>query len=350
MHIKEVILKVTSTLVLLLLFSLRVVSQDDRKSQPVRLMFYNVENLFDIYDDSLKDDDDFLPDGLMRWNFTRYNKKINSVYKTIVAAGKWSPPAIVGLCEVENRKVLEDLIYGTYLSKYDYGIIHEDSPDERGIDVCLIYRKSFVNIIDFKYWIPLSVAKKDFFSRSVLYAKCQIQNDTIHLIVNHWPSRRGGVLAGESLRMKISEMIREAADSINNCFSGFAKIIIMGDFNCTPDDKVIQTLIKPSGSKKTQSSLSLVNLAGSRNSNASGTYHYMGTWETLDQIIVSEWFLNCKKGLSTGLEKFMIFKPEFLLRKDPKYPGFTTFSTYRGYRYQGGFSDHLPVLLDLEIR
>ena len=117
-------------------------------------MFYNVENLFDIYDDTLKDDNEFLPDGVMRWNFTRYNKKINSLYKTIVAAGEWNPPAIVALCEVENRKVLEDLIYGTYLSKYNYRIIHEESPDQRGIDVCLIYRKDYAEVIDYRYWIP----------------------------------------------------------------------------------------------------------------------------------------------------------------------------------------------------
>ena len=102
---------------------------------------------------------------------TRYNKKINSLYKTIVAAGEWNPPAIVAFCEVENRKVLEDLVYGTYLSKYNYRIIHEESPDQRGIDVCLIYRKEYVDLIDYRYWIPTGIKKEDFTSRSVLYAK-----------------------------------------------------------------------------------------------------------------------------------------------------------------------------------
>ena len=136
---KGIFSDITIVFLLLILIIKQGYSQDVI-IQPVRIMFYNVENLFDIYDDSLKDDNDFLPDGLMRWNLTRYNKKINSLYKTIVAAGEWNPPAVVAFCEVENRKVLEDLVYGTYLSKYNYGIIHEESPDQRGIDVCMIYR------------------------------------------------------------------------------------------------------------------------------------------------------------------------------------------------------------------
>jgi len=185
---------ITVTLVLLTIMRNSGYSQDVR-IQPVRMMFYNVENLFDIYDDTLKDDNDFLPEGLMRWNFPRYNKKINSLYKTIVSAGEWNPPAVVAFCEVENRKVLEDLVYGTYLLKYNYGIIHEESPDQRGIDVCLIYRKDCTNIIDYRYWIPSGLKSEDFTSRSILYTKLVISTDTVHLIVNHWPSRRGGVLA-----------------------------------------------------------------------------------------------------------------------------------------------------------
>ncbi len=129
-------------------------------SKTERVMFYNVENLFDIYNDSLTDDNSFLPNGLMKWNSARYNKKINSLYKTIMAAGDWEPPAIVAFCEIENRKVLENLIYGTYLSKFKYGIIHEESPDRRGIDVCLIYRKDIANVIHYKYWIPTEFNEK----------------------------------------------------------------------------------------------------------------------------------------------------------------------------------------------
>jgi predicted extracellular nuclease len=321
-------------------------SQEEADSVPVRIMFYNVENLFDVFDDPLKDDNEFLSGGVMRWNQSRYLKKINSVYKTIIAAGEWSPPAIIGLCEIENRKVLDDLVNGTYLYNYGYGIIHEESPDPRGIDVCLIFRKDMVHVIDYRLWIPAGLKKDDFHTRSVLYSKCVIFNDTIHLIINHWPSRRGGVLAGEPMRNRIAMMIRNAVDSLSNASSGISKIIIMGDFNCGPDDPVIQSLVNPKGTKAAL----LINLADKYRSNVSGTYRYMGTWEMLDQIIVSDGLINCKQGLFTDIKDFRIFKPDFLLKNDSKYPGVTTFSTYRGYRYQGGFSDHLPVLLDLSTR
>jgi len=334
-----------SVTVVLLTILLNTCYSQDVSLQPVRMMFYNVENLFDIYNDTLKEDDDFLPGGLMRWNFTRYNKKINSLYKTIIAAGEWNPPAVIGLCEVENRKVLEDLVYGTYLSKYNYGIIHEESPDLRGIDVCLIYRKNIVNIIDYMYWIPPDIERKDFTTRSILYTKLVISNDTVHLIVNHWPSRRGGVLAGEGLRMKIAVMVREKVDSIMKASYAGARIIILGDFNSTPDDLEMKSLIAPA-----ESGTNLINLSDSLAFAGQGTYRYMGTWEMIDQVIVSEILLSAGKGLYTDVQMFNIFKPDFLLRKDPKYPGFIPLSTYRGYRYQGGFSDHLPVLLDLKIR
>jgi len=307
-------------------------------------MIYNVENLFDTKDDSLRADNDFLPRGVMKWNYTRYIKKINSLYKTIVAAGSWDPPEIVAFCEVENRKILEDLVYGTYLAKYDYRIIHEDSPDQRGIDVCLIYRADSLKLIDFRYWIPTGIKSEDFTTRSVLSVRFAIHDDTLHLIVNHWPSRRGGVLAGEELRSKISNMVREKADSINKSSSSGAKIIIAGDFNCTPDDHEIRTLIDDENSN-----LCLTDLSEYPAEEGRGTYRYMGAWEMIDQVIVSGSLL-CKKGLFTSQEMLRIFKPDFLLKKDPKYPGFSPFSTYRGYRYQGGFSDHLPLLLDLEFR
>ena len=313
--------------------------------KPVRLMFYNVENLFDVFDDTLKDDDDFRPGGMMRWNLTRYNKKINSLYKTIVAAGEWDPPGIVAMCEVENRRVLEDLVYRTWLSKYKYRIIHEESPDPRGIDVCLIYRSDCAAVIDFRYWIPQDIRREKFSSRSILYTKFSLGEDTLHLIVNHWPSRRGGVLAGEDLRQGISDMIREKADSIIKSSPSGAKVIILGDFNCTPDDKEMKSLIASAGSGKF-----LINLSERLSRAGMGTYRYMGRWEMMDQVIVSGLLLNCRDGLYTGEDMLTIFRPDFLLRKDPRYPGPSPLSTYRGYRYQGGFSDHLPVLLDLKFR
>ena len=317
-------------------------SQDG--TQSIRLMFYNVENLFDIYDDTLTDDNEFLPGGIRKWNFTRYNKKLNSLYKTIIAAGEWNPPAVVALCEVENKKVLEDLIYGTYLSKFNYRIIHEESPDHRGIDVCMIYERDCVDIIEYKYWIPAEIKNEDFTSRSILYVKFRIGADTLQLIVNHWPSRRGGALAAEYLRRKVAEMVKIKIDSIIASTKTRERIILMGDFNCSPDDQVMRILVR------NESSYSLVNLSENLADNGLGTYRYQGIWEMIDQVIVSGDLLKLKKGLYTNVNLFTVFKPDFLLSKDPKYPGFTPFSTYRGYKYQGGYSDHLPVLIDLKVR
>ena len=281
----------------------------------------------------------------MRWNSGRYYKKINALYKTIIAAGEWNPPSVIAFCEVENRRVLEDLVYGTYLSKFDYGIVHEESPDQRGIDVCLIYRKNFVRIIDYIYWIPAMVRRSDFTSRSVLYAKLAFSNDTVHLIVNHWPSRRGGVLAGEDMRKKLSSMIREKADSIINGSTSGSKIIILGDFNSAPDDLEIKLLSAPA-----ESGYNLVNLSENLAAEGLGTYRYMGIWEMIDQVIVSESLLKSEHGIYTDSLMLSIFRPDFLLKRDPKYPGLSPLSTYRGYKYQGGFSDHLPVLLGLKVR
>lgn len=326
------------SLVILFLFLQDCHSQNTAQYS-LRLMFWNAENAFDVYNDSLTRDDDFLPSGVMRWNLKRYKRKISDLYKTIIAAGEWTPPEIIAFCEIENKKVLEDLVYGTYLSRYDYGIIHEDSPDERGIDVCLIYRKDKVKIISSDYRIPSGFSNNDFGSRSVLFASIGAEGDTIHLFINHWPSRRGGVLAGEELRSKIALMVKELADSIN-AHSPNSKIIIAGDFNCTPDDNEIRLLTGRGGS------IPLINLSEVKTAGP-GTYRYMGTWEMIDQVIVSKSLLKPDYGLGVRQNSFQIFSRDFLLMKDAKYPGLSPYSMYRGYKYQGGISDHLPVLLDL---
>jgi len=310
-----------------------------------RIMFYNAENFFDVLDDTLKDDEEFLPKGVMRWNSTRFNRKLSSVSKTIVAAGGWEPPGVVSFCEIENRYVLERLIYGTGLANFNYRIIHEDSPDPRGIDVCMIYRADRIKMLDHSYWIPELKLNETFRSRSVLYAKCLTGEDTLHLIINHWPSRRGGVLSAEDLRRRMSQMVSMKIDSINSSVKGMAKILLMGDFNCTPEDPMIKELMK-----MTLTGQSCVNLSNSFTAGGYGTYRYQGRWEVIDQAIVSPSLINAEKGISTDKESAKVFSEDFLLMRDPNYPGLTPMGTYRGFRYQGGFSDHLPVLIDMVIR
>jgi len=313
-----------------------------------RLMFYNVENMFDTYDDPLKDDDEFLPGGVRRWSYSRYRKKLNSVYQVIVAAGEWTPPDVVAFCEVENRSVLEDLLTGTYLSKYNYGILHEDSPDQRGIDVCMIYRKETTGIIVYDYLEPELPAGDIFRSRRSLYVKCHILQDTFHLLINHWPSRRGGVLTGEDLRIRLGSMLREKIDSILLSDSGRSKIIVMGDFNCTSEDKAVTGIMHSPSLPDEYPFTHMIGL--SRSGKVSGTYRYMGVWEMPAQVFVSEYTVKSKTGLTTDSTMLRILSPGFLLHDDPGYPGKSPLPTYYGYRYMGGFSDHLPVLIDLKIR
>jgi len=309
-----------------------------------RFMFYNVENLFDTEDDTLTDDEEFLPGGSKGWTGSRFKRKIESLYKTIMAAGEWDPPVIVAFCEVENRSVLETLVYRTGLSKFGYRIIHEDSPDRRGIDVCLIYRTDRINMINFAYWIPGNTDRAGFRSRSVLYCRFSIGNDTIHLLMNHWPSRRGGILAARNLREKIARMVKQKADSLFQTNSG-SKIIIAGDFNSVPGDPEMKVL-----TDRKNRNCTLINLSDDPSIGYKGTYKYKGAWQMIDQVLVSENILSSLNGIYADSASFKIFSTSFLLVPDEKYTGLKPFSTYAGYIYMGGFSDHLPVLLDLRLR
>lgn len=322
-----------------LLFLTSFISFGQENTSPVKIMFYNVENAFDVYDDTLTDDNEFLPGGIRRWSMGRYRNKINNIYKTIIAAGGWNPPEIIAFCEVENRKVLEDIFTNTYLSRYPYGIIHRDSPDRRGIDVALAYRKDEINLSGSEHWIPGN--RPGILSRDVLYVKLVNSSDTIHLMVNHWPSKRGGVLATKDLRMKYASLVRHKADSINRSYPAGASIIMIGDFNCVPDDPEMKTLVAPGGNEG-----AYLNLSENIKS-VSGTYRYRGSWEMIDQVIVSRKLIY-GSGFVIKPGAVSIFNADFLLKDDPAYPGKSPFSTYRGMQYQGGFSDHLPVLVLLQ--
>ncbi len=326
--------------VLIFVVSILLVNCQDVETDGPMFMFWNAENAFDTKDDPDIEDNDFLPGGVMRWNESRYNKKINDIYKTIAAAGEWSPPDIVAFCEIENRKVLEDLIYNTNLSRYEYGIIHEDSPDERGIDVCLIYRKDRMNISGYKFLYPNEIDRKDLGTRTILYTGLVFEDDTIHLFFNHWPSRKGGVLASGELRTRMESLVSVKVDSILLSRKGRAKIIIAGDFNCTPDEINILS---------SDSRYRLVNLTARFQREGVGTYRYTGVWEMIDQVIVSDYFLKSPEGLYLDEKSAKIFSPFFLLTRESDYPGLSPFSTYRGRRYRGGVSDHLPVLVDCHV-
>jgi exonuclease III len=312
-----------------------------------RIMFYNVENLFDIYDDSLKQDDDFLPEGSKHWNYRRFTDKLNKLYKVIIAVGGWEPPEIIGLCEIENNYILKKLINDTPLSKHEYGIVHRDSPDIRGIDVALLFRKDKISLLqeDFLEIIfPRDSLKK---TRDILYFKgLALRKDTLHIFVNHWPSRHGGQLETEAYRVYVSSVLKEKVDSLFNT-NEKSKIIITGDFNDEPENKSIAETLSAKSYVDSVKSDRLYNLSYNLQDNKkSGTCKYKFNWQMYDQFIVSGALITTPE-LKASLTDSHIFKADFLFEDDDIYSGIRPYRTYRGYNYTGGFSDHLPVYLDL---
>ncbi|HSA04252.1 MAG TPA: endonuclease [Tenuifilaceae bacterium] len=309
-------------------------------------MFYNVENLFDPFNDSLTRDDEFTPDGTRHWTWNKMEKKINGIFKVIMAVGEFDPPVIVGFCEVENGFVIHQLIKETPLSKFDYRMVHRESPDPRGIDVALIYRPDRFQLIEknfFKVVFPDDTARR---TREILYAKGLISKDTLHVFVNHWPSKFGGELESELGRYAAAYILKHKVDSIRVFYSD-ARILIMGDLNDEPESDPV---VKGFGACMTDDAScdgSFVNISAILKQKGQGSYKYQGVWGIIDQIILSRSLLTKKHKLYTTPTNANVFNAEFLLETDDAFVGKKPFRTFQGYRYHGGFSDHLPVYIDL---
>ncbi|MBE9467638.1 MAG: hypothetical protein IMY72_04860 [Bacteroidetes bacterium] len=312
-------------------------------------MFYNCENFFNVTHDTLKIDDQFLPNGDHHWTWGKYNQKVKNIAKVITAVGGWTPPDIVGLCEVENRYCLESLTKFSPLEKLNYQIIHKESPDRRGIDVALLYQeKTFTPISTHFIQIDFSF-DKDKKTRDILYVSGYTnKKDTLHIFVNHWPSRWGGQLESEQNRMFVASVLKNTVDSIFEKNKN-ANIVIMGDLNDEPDNKSVLETLKANSTFDNIKSNELYNLSYYLQFEKNICSHkYQGHWANLDQLIVSGNLLLKKQKLSTSLNDAHIFKVNFLLEKDDSYFGVKPFRTYIGFKYHGGFSDHLPVYLDLQ--
>jgi predicted extracellular nuclease len=313
----------------------------------VRIMFYNVENYFDTIDNPLTKDEEFTPDGNRYWTPYKYFAKAKKIYKVIATLGKWNPPEIIGLCEIENKEVLKEIAYKTPLIKFEYGIVHKDSPDWRGIDVGMLYNKKKVTIIK-KHFININFPfDPEKTTRDILHATCRISQDTLHIFINHWPSRYGGRLQSEPKRMYVATLLKKTIDSIQMA-NPRAKIVVMGDFNDEPENESITKGLRVVNDLNKIEPNKLYNLSSliQQKSNE-GSYKYKGNWNILDQIIVNGNLLVINKGLSTSPENANIFSEEFLLEEDKQHFGYKPFRTYLGYRYNKGYSDHLPIYLDL---
>lgn len=308
--------------------------------QEFSVMFYNVENLFDTADDTTRNDEEFLPEGTRGWTSSRYNKKISALARAVSAAGEWDLPSLIGLCEVENKEVLKDLALGTILSAGNYGIIHADSPDQRGIDVALLYRRDHFRIEEVRAWMPQRPDNNPFTSRNLLYAKAVRNSDTLHVIICHFPSRRGGVLATQAAREEMAQLLRARTDSLLSTAQD-AAIIVMGDFNAGPGDDIMKVI---TGGAR------LVNATGRLAAKDKGTYRYQGQWEVIDQLLVSPSMAEGNGPFRAEMESVRVVDAPFLLVDDPSYPGQKPFATYDGFRWAGGYSDHLPVIFTITYR
>ena len=318
---------------------------DKNQEKSFRLMFYNVENYFDSFDDSLTNDSEFLPDGIRHWNYSRFLKKRNNIYKTIMAVGNWEPPAIIGLCEIENRFVLNQLVYETPFAQFDYRIIHEESPDRRGIDVALLFNPKIFQVISHEAITLDFPFDPDLRTRDILYVKgLVLGRDTLHVFVNHWPSRYGGELSSRPKRIFAAQQLAKNIDSIL-LKNEEAAIIVMGDFNDYPFNQSIKEELKAG---KDKNSNRLVNLMPENNYQI-GTNKYDGEWGILDQIMVSPALLLQDKPIFVD-GKAQIFDANFLLQEDAKFLGKMPFRTFLGMKYSGGFSDHLPIFVDFKIK
>jgi len=303
-----------------------------------RIMFYNVENLFDTVNNPRTDDEEYLLEGTKRWNSYKYWEKLKKIFQVIAAVGEESPPEIIGLCEVENSTPLYNLVYDLPLSKYKYKIIHKESPDLRGIDVAILYRYDKVKLLSKKF-IRVKVRENpNWTTRDILYAKLKTTTDTLHVFVNHWPSRWGGELRSKPYRLAAAEHLKKAVDSVQKS-NPAAKVIIMGDFNDEPQNESVQRLL----------STTIINLSDTLERKCRcGTLKFKSEWQMFDQILVSKALLTDGK-LMLNQNSLKVFNPEFLLLRDNSYGGNKPFRTYLGPRYQGGYSDHLPVVFDLFI-
>jgi len=308
-----------------------------------RILFYNVENLFDPLDDPHKNDNEFLPDQNRYWTWKKFNEKINHTYKVFVAAGGWDPPELIGLCEIENLFVLRELVQSTPFAKHNYRIIHKESPDQRGIDVALLYDPEEFHLIKTGFIEVTNPENKSFKTRDILYAKGITNNDdTLHCYVNHWPSRWGGQRESEPKRILAAGHLREHIDSIFYQ-QPYAKIVVMGDFNDEPQNKSLQETLKAHTNISSPKPAKLYNLS----TELEGTLKYQGSWQVFDQFIVSGNVLKDQNGTSYELNNAHVFKPDFLLVEDETHYGYKPYRTFSGYKYIGGFSDHLPIYLDL---
>ncbi len=309
--------------------------------------FYNLENLYDTIDNPENDDAEYLPQAIKLWNTDKYLRKLDHLAEVISQLGTEivaGGPVIMGFSEVENYGVMRDLISRAPLNKMNYGIVHYDSPDRRGVDVGLIYQKNNFKVRDSKNYIVKDTTNISFRTRDLLRVSGYLDGDLIHIIVCHWPSRSGGELestprrklAALNTRMIVEEIFKTEPD---------AKIIIMGDFNDDPRDISMVKHLGAKGKIEQVTKSNLFNPMWKLYKDGIGSLAYRDSWNLFDQTIVSYGLLHPTDGEYKFL-KSKVFNKKFLTQKDGSFSGYP-FRTYVGNNYMAGYSDHFPVYLFL---
>jgi len=294
------------------------------------IAFYNVENLFDTTDDPENGgDDEFLPSAPKKWTIERYEHKLNNIAKVIEGMNY---PIVMGLSEVENEKVVKDLTEVALLTDYNYEVVHEQSPDHRGIDVALIYQPSAFELLEWKtYQVDIPDARiANFTTRDILLVKGKIAESVVYVFVNHWPSRSGGASATESRRTFVAAELRMAIEEVQESNKSVAEVL---QTKTSKNTSIIAT--------------DLYNCTSELDEAGEGSFNFQGDWQMIDQIISSGNLLNSEAPLS--IFDFQVYDNEELLFNHPS-NGPTPDRTYGGDTYHGGFSDHLPIYIAINIQ
>jgi len=312
--------------------------------------FYNLENLFDTEDDPITYDDERTPEGKDHWTEDIYKDKLKNMAKVISEIGAdvtKNAPALIGVAEIENRKVLEDLANQPILLSKDYGIVHFDSPDKRGIDVALLYQKSLfrpINTRTHELRIYNKNTEKRVFTRDQLLVSGYLDGDLIHVIVNHWPSRRGGEARSRPKREKAAALNKKIIDSLFD-IDPYAKIITMGDLNDDPNNSSVKKILAAKSKKEDVLLKGLYNPMYAMSKKGIGSLAWKDSWNLFDQIIVSKAFLD-KDYDSYQYYKAGVFNKNYLANPSGKYKGYP-YRSFTNGSYTGGYSDHFPVYIYL---
>ena len=315
--------------------------------QEFRVLEYNVENLFDCEDDTLKNDEEFLPTSPRTWTPARFHDKLNKISKVILAASGEQVPDLVGLCEVENENCVQQLVGNSPLKDAGYSFAMTNSPDLRGIDVVLLYQPATFRHLDTQTIRIDSEKLHARPTRDILHVTGRIvTGDTLDVFVCHMPSRAGGQAKSEPYRNFACEYLRKAADSVM-AQRQHPNVLIMGDFNDYPENRSIAEVV---GAVKPGKKVEKTRLYNLMDGKEGGTYRYRGEWGTLDQMIVNGYMLKGSNSIKVNYQDAEILRYPFLLDEDDRYGGDIPSRAYWGKKYHGGYSDHLPVLLKFNIK